>query len=130
MRSTFFAHSTCATSAKICTGTSWPGESVTQPHDRSRVPSYGAAVSCEAIFETCVRASLRFVFCVAAGVDTLLVADLEFASVDVIQLCVAVEEHYGRKLGFQDLLMHDGSYVQDLALGEMVRFIAKQVSGV
>ena len=64
------------------------------------------------------------------GVDTLLVADLEFASVDVIQLCVAVEEHYGRKLGFQDLLMHDGSYVQDLALGEMVRFIAKQVSGV
>jgi len=64
------------------------------------------------------------------GVDTLLVADLEFASVDVIQLCVAVEEHYGRKLGFQDLLMHDGSYVQDLALGEMVRFVAKQVSGV
>ena len=64
------------------------------------------------------------------GVDTLLVADLEFASVDVIQLCVAVEEHYGRKLGFQDLLMHDGSYVQDLALGEMVRFIAKRVSGV
>ena len=64
------------------------------------------------------------------GVDTLLVADLEFASVDAIQLCVAVEEHYGRKLGFQDLLMHDGSYVQDLALGEMVRFVAKQVSGV
>ncbi|MAJ60306.1 MAG: acyl carrier protein [bacterium TMED88] len=64
------------------------------------------------------------------GVDTLLVADLEFASVDVIQLCVAVEEHYGRKLGFQDLLMHDGSYVQDLALGEMVRFVGKQVSGV
>ncbi len=58
---------------------------------------------------------------------TNLVADLDFASVDIIQLCVAVEEHYERKMGFQDMLMHDGSYVADLALGEMVRFIAKKL---
>ena len=61
------------------------------------------------------------------GRETLLVADLDFASVDVIQLCVAVEEHYERKMGFQDLLMDDGSYVEDLALGEMVEFIAKKL---
>jgi acyl carrier protein len=61
------------------------------------------------------------------GSHTLLVAELDFASVDVIQLCVAVEEHYERKMGFQDLLMDDGSYVEDLALDEMVRFIAKKL---
>ena len=59
--------------------------------------------------------------------NTNLVADLDFASVDIIQLCVAVEEHYERKMGFQDMLMHDGSYVEDLALAEMVRFIAKKL---
>ena len=61
------------------------------------------------------------------GSHTLLVSELDFASVDVIQLCVAVEEHYERKMGFQDLLMDDGSYVEDLALVEMVRFIAKKL---
>lgn len=54
---------------------------------------------------------------------TLLVAHLEFASVDIIQLCVALEQHYGRKLGFQDLLMVDGSYVLDLSIGQIARFI-------
>lgn len=58
---------------------------------------------------------------------THLVADLDFASVDIIQLCVATEEHYERKMGFQDLLMQDGSYVEDLALAEMVRFIVKKL---
>ena len=54
---------------------------------------------------------------------TLLVADLEFASVDIIQLCVALEQHYDRKLGFQDLLMVDGSYVSDLSIAQIARFI-------
>src|SRR5690349_16314645 len=36
---------------------------------------------------------------------TLLAADLEFASVDIIQLCVALEKSYGCRFGFQDLLM-------------------------
>jgi acyl carrier protein len=54
---------------------------------------------------------------------TRLVADLEFASVDIIQLCVALEQHYDRKLGFQDLLMVDGSYVSDLSIAQIARFI-------
>ena len=59
--------------------------------------------------------------------ETLLVNDLEFASVDVIQLCVAAEQHYERKLGFQSLLMVDGSYVSDLALWQMAEFIERKL---
>lgn len=57
------------------------------------------------------------------GPTTMLAADLQFASVDIIQLCVALEQIYGRRLGFQDLLMKDGSYVGDLALGQFAAFI-------
>ena len=57
------------------------------------------------------------------GADTLLAGDLQFASVDIIQLCVAAEECYGRRFGFQELLMKDGSYVGDLSLGQMAAFI-------
>jgi acyl carrier protein len=61
----------------------------------------------------------------AAPVDasTMLASDLQFASVDIIQLCVALEQIYRRRLGFQDLLMKDGSYVGDLALGQFAAFI-------
>ena len=60
-----------------------------------------------------------------AGVNaaTRVVADLEFASVDIIQLCVALEQAYERKLRFQDLLMKDGSYVGDLTVTQFARFI-------
>ena len=61
------------------------------------------------------------------GKHTKLVANLEFASVDVIQLCVAVEEHYGRKMGFQDLLMKDGSYVSDLSIAEISDFLTSRI---
>lgn len=57
------------------------------------------------------------------GAQTKVVADLEFASVDIIQLCVALEQCYGRRFGFQDLLMKDGSYVGDLSLGQFASFI-------
>jgi len=55
--------------------------------------------------------------------QTRLAADLEFASVDIIQLCVALEQCYGRRFGFQDLLMKDGSYVGDLALSQFAAFV-------
>ncbi len=55
--------------------------------------------------------------------DTQLVAHLEFASVDIIQLCVALEQTYARKLGFQNLLMRDGSYVGDLSVRQIAQFI-------
>jgi acyl carrier protein len=54
---------------------------------------------------------------------TRLVSELEFASVDIIQLCVAVEQHYNRKFGFQDLLMNNGSYISDLSINHMAEFL-------
>jgi acyl carrier protein len=59
--------------------------------------------------------------------STCLVANLEFASVDIIQLCVALEEAYGRKLGFQAMLMKDGSYVGDLSVAQIARFIESRL---
>lgn len=59
---------------------------------------------------------------------TRLVQQLEFASVDIIQLCVALEQHYERKLAFQDLLMVDGSYVQDLSIEQIARFVEKRLN--
>lgn len=57
------------------------------------------------------------------GAEMRLAADLQFASVDIIQLCVALEQCYGRRFGFQDLLMKDGSYVGDLTLDQFAVFI-------
>jgi acyl carrier protein len=57
------------------------------------------------------------------GPQTMLVADLDFASVDIIQLCVALEQSYERKLGFHDLLMRDGSYVGDLSLAQFAAHV-------
>ena len=62
------------------------------------------------------------------GASTLLAADLQFASVDIIQLCVALEECYERRFGFQDLLMRDGSYVGDLSLGQLSDFVDTQLT--
>ena len=59
--------------------------------------------------------------------ETLLVNDLDFASVDIIQLCVAIEQYYNRKMGFQELLMKDGSYISDLSITQMVDFIGKRL---
>lgn len=58
---------------------------------------------------------------------TNLVNDLDFASVDIIQLCVAIEQHYGHKMGFQELLMKDGSYVSDLSIAQIAGFVAGKV---
>jgi len=59
--------------------------------------------------------------------STLLVADLEFASVDIIQLCVAIEQHYNRKIGFQELLMQGGKYISDLSIDELATFLRNRL---
>ena len=60
---------------------------------------------------------------------TLLVNDLEFASVDIIQLCVAIEQSYDRKFGFQNLLMKNGSYVSDLSISQVAEFLSGSMQG-
>lgn len=61
------------------------------------------------------------------GSSTKLVAHLDFASVDLIQLCVAIEEHYERRLEFRDLLMVDGNYVEDVTLNQIGEFVANRL---
>jgi acyl carrier protein len=61
--------------------------------------------------------------------ETLLVCELDFASVDIIQLCVAIEEYYGRKFGFQELLMKNGSYVSDLSITQLTEFLVEKLQG-
>jgi acyl carrier protein len=55
--------------------------------------------------------------------ETLLAADLGFTSIDIIQFCVALDQVYARRLGFQDLLMKDGSYIGDVSLRQFADFI-------
>ncbi len=62
------------------------------------------------------------------GAETLLAAELLFTSVDIIQLCVALEESYGRRFAFHDLLMRDGSYVGDLSLGQLAEFVESHLA--
>ena len=66
----------------------------------------------------------------AVSGHTFLVNDLEFASVDIIQLCVALEQHFDRKLGFQEMLMDNGSYVSDLSISQVAEFIELQLSTI
>ncbi len=63
------------------------------------------------------------------GPRTRLIADLGFASVDFIHLIVELEGHFQRKMGFHDLIMPDGQYVDDLAVGGLVAFISRRLAG-
>lgn len=59
------------------------------------------------------------------GPETLLVGDLAFESIDVVQLAVAIEEHFGRQgLPFEKLMMTEGRYVEDLCIDQIVAFLA------
>ncbi len=56
--------------------------------------------------------------------ETWLVEDLGFDSIDVIQFIVAVETAFDkRNVGFQELIMQDGRYVDDLSVGQMATFL-------
>jgi acyl carrier protein len=72
----------------------------------------------------------------SVGPHTTLVADLGFSSIDIIHFTVAIEDHFSRpKLGFNELLMVNGKYVDDLSIAQIAAFLdqklntpAKQVS--
>lgn len=59
--------------------------------------------------------------------ETKLVEDLSFGSIDVIHLVVAIEEHFQQKLGFNELLMDNGQYVDDISVGELVNFVSQKL---
>ncbi len=59
---------------------------------------------------------------------TRLIADLGFASVDFVHLIVEMEERLKRKVGFHELLMPNGRYVDDLTIGDFVAFVDSRLS--
>lgn len=64
------------------------------------------------------------------GPSTRLVGDLEFSSVDIIHLVVAIEEKFNRpRMGFEELLMVEGRYVDDLEVKQVAEFVNKRLGG-
>jgi len=62
-------------------------------------------------------------------VQTKVVADLEFESIDIIQLIVAIEQHFGRRnFRFDQLLMMNGRYVDDLSVRQIAQFVETKLS--
>ena len=55
--------------------------------------------------------------------ESLLVEDIGFASIDFVQLSVEIEKKFDCKLGFQELLMQQGAYVEDLSVQQIVDFV-------
>lgn len=52
-----------------------------------------------------------------------IAADLGFESIDVVEMIVAIEEHYQRRdLPFQKLIMREGKY-QDFKIAEIADFL-------
>src|SRR5678816_3635534 len=56
--------------------------------------------------------------------STRLMEDLEFESIDSVQLAVSLEQHFEQSgLPFEKLFMRDGDYVDDLTVGEIAVFL-------
>jgi acyl carrier protein len=67
----------------------------------------------------------------SVGPQTTLVAHLGFSSIDIIHFTVAVEDHFSRpKLGFNELLMVNGKYVEDLSIAQVAAFLDRKLNSV
>jgi acyl carrier protein len=63
------------------------------------------------------------------GISTKIIADLNFESIDVVQLVVALEERYQRRgLPFEEVLMADGRYVDEFQVGDIVAFLYRNLN--
>ncbi len=60
--------------------------------------------------------------------DTKLMHDLAFESIDIVQFAVAIEQAADRKgLPFEKLFMKDGDYVDDVQLRQVVDFLCGEL---
>lgn len=63
------------------------------------------------------------------GADTGLMNDLEFESIDIVQLAVGLEQNFDQKgLPFESLFMRDGDYVGEIYVHDIVDFMATNIS--
>jgi len=62
---------------------------------------------------------------------TTLKRDLGFASADTMQLFTMIQEHYSSiPFKFQELVMKDGKFIDDLTLEQVIVFILKKLSSI
>jgi acyl carrier protein len=60
---------------------------------------------------------------------TSLMNDLEFESIDIVQLAVQLEQHFEQSgLPFEQLFMREGDYVDDLTVAEIAAFLRDKLS--
>jgi acyl carrier protein len=63
------------------------------------------------------------------GPDTKLIGDLAFESIDVVQFIVAIEERFKRRgLPFEEFLMKDGRYVDEIWVKDAVNFLYRHLN--
>jgi acyl carrier protein len=59
----------------------------------------------------------------AMGPHTMLSANLGISSVDAIHLMIMLEDRLQKPLSFEKLAVRDGEYVQDISMGELLKFV-------
>lgn len=65
----------------------------------------------------------------AISPQTAIVADMGFESLDVVHLITSIEQFYQKSdFPFEDLLMADGHYVQDLTVKQVAEFLHQHQS--
>lgn len=65
---------------------------------------------------------------VSISAETSLMGDLEFESIDIVQLAVHLEQHFEQSgLPFEQLFMRDGDYVDDLSIREIAGFLREKL---
>lgn len=60
--------------------------------------------------------------------ESKLIENFGFASIDFVQLFVLIEEALQKKLGFHNLIMRDGVYVDDLSIAELVNYVEQTIT--
>jgi acyl carrier protein len=64
------------------------------------------------------------------GPDTMLIGDLDFESIDVVELVVSLGGRFARRdLPLEKVLMEDGRYVEDLSVRQVVDFLEAELGG-
>ncbi|MGL5083575.1 MAG: hypothetical protein ACRC8A_19000 [Microcoleaceae cyanobacterium] len=54
-----------------------------------------------------------------------LTSDLNFESIEIINLVVALEKKYRKTLDYSRLLMQDGHYVEDISIEQLANFVGE-----
>ena len=66
----------------------------------------------------------------AINAETGLVGDLEFESIDIVEFVVAIEQYIKKRgLPFEELLMDEGRYVDEIKIKDTVDFLYNHLHG-